>query len=91
MGGRRGAIIGATVNSIIISFLPLYVLPVLGDLKMAASTFADTDYLIPGILLGKLGETGAIALTTGIIAFTVIVILVSMFMKSPKAADDNNK
>lgn len=89
MGGRRGAIIGATVNSIIISFLPLYVLPVLGDLKMASSTFADTDYLIPGILLGKLGSTGAVALTTGIIAFTVIVILVSMFMKSPKTANDN--
>lgn len=91
MGGRRGAIIGATVNSIIISFLPLYILPVLGDLKMAASTFADTDYLIPGIILGKLGNFGSVALTTGIIALTVIVILVSLSMKSPKTADDSKK
>lgn len=86
MGGRRGAIIGATVNSIIISFLPLFVLPVLGDLKMAASTFADTDYLIPGIVLGKLGNMGSTALTIGIIAFTVIVVLVSLFMKKPSKA-----
>src|SRR5699024_5017988 len=54
-GGRRGAILGATVNSLLISWLPLYILPMLGSLKLAASTFADTDYLVPGILLGKLG------------------------------------
>lgn len=86
MGGRRGAIIGATINSIIISFLPLFVLPVLGDLKMAASTFADTDYLIPGIVLGKLGNMGSTALTVGIIAFTVIVILVSLLWRKPGKA-----
>lgn len=91
MGGRRGAIIGASVNGIIISFLPLFVLPVLGSLKMAASTFADTDYLIPGIILGKLGSAGATALTIGIIAFTVIVILISLFMKSPKQATKQSK
>ena len=88
-GGRRGAIIGAIVNSLIISWLPLYILPVLGNLKMAASTFADTDYLVPGIILGNLGHLGGTVLTFSIIAFTVIVVLVSMFMKSPKA--DTNK
>ena len=52
---------------------------------MAASTFADTDYLVPGIILGNLGHLGGTVLTCSIIAFTVIVVLVSMFMKSPKA------
>lgn len=88
-GGRRGAILGAIVNSLLISWLPLYILPVLGNLKMAASTFADTDYLIPGIILGNLGRMGGTVLTCSIIAFTVIVILVSMFMKSPKANAEN--
>lgn len=82
-GGRRGAILGATVNSLLISWLPLYILPMLGSLKLAASTFADTDYLVPGILLGKLGSFGNVAITVGILAFVVIVILVSTMMKQP--------
>ena len=81
-------VIGSAVNGLLISWLPLYILPVLGDLKMAASTFADTDYLIPGILLGKLGSFGSVALTCGIIGFTVAVILVSTLMKSPKQAEN---
>lgn len=77
-GGRRGAIIGATINSLLISWLPLFILPVLGSLKLAASTFADTDYLIPGILLGKLGNYGSAAITAGIILFISIVIIYSI-------------
>lgn len=84
-GGRRGAILGAIVNSLLISWLPLFILPVLGNLKMAASTFADTDYLVPGILLGNLGHYGATALTCGIIGFTAVVCIVSALMKSPKS------
>ncbi|MCH5463941.1 PTS ascorbate transporter subunit IIC [Levilactobacillus tujiorum] len=83
-GGRRGAIIGSTVNSLLISWLPLLILPVLGGLKLAASTFADTDYLIPGILLGNLGSYGQVAITGGIIAFTAIVIIWSFFLKESK-------
>lgn len=79
-GGRRGAILGSAVNGIMISWLPLLVLPVLGNLQMAASTFADTDYLIPGILLGNLGNFGAIAIVIGILAFFIAVILVSVVM-----------
>jgi len=79
-GGRRGAIIGTTVNSLLISWLPLAILPVLGSLKLAASTFGDTDYLIPGILLGKLGSYGSVAIITGIILFTVIIIACSILL-----------
>lgn len=77
-GGRRGAIIGASVNSLLVSWLPLLILPVLGSLKLAASTFADTDYLIPGIILGKIGSLGSVALVGGIIGFALIVILCSL-------------
>lgn len=89
VGGRRGAIVGATVNSLLISWLPLFILPLLGSLKLAASTFADTDYLIPGILLGNLGKTGMVGLTVGILLFVVIVIIASaMIKKSPAKAND---
>lgn len=82
-GGRRGAVIGATVNSLLLSWLPLFILPVLGNLSLASSTFADTDYLIPGILLGNLGSLGQTALTGGILAFFVLVLLASRLMKKP--------
>lgn len=79
-GGKRGAVIGSAVNSLLISWLPLFILPVLGSLSLASSTFADTDYLIPGILLGTLGQNGAIVLTVGILGFLVLVVLTSVLL-----------
>lgn len=79
-GGRRGAVLGSAFNSLLISWLPLFILPVLGDLKIASSTFADTDYLVPGLVLGKLGEYGQMALTVGIIAFFLLVVLSSFLL-----------
>lgn len=85
-GGRRGAIIGAVVNSLLISWLPLYILPVLGNLSLASSTFADTDYLIPGILLGNIGALGQTALVVGILGFLALVCIASKLIKAPQAA-----
>ena len=82
-GGRRGAVIGATVNSLMLSWLPLFILPVLGNLSLASSTFADTDYLVPGILLGNLGGLGQTAVTVGILGFFVLVLLASRLLKKP--------
>ncbi|MFT8812199.1 MAG: PTS ascorbate transporter subunit IIC, partial [Oenococcus sp.] len=81
-GGRRGAILGSAFNGLLISWLPLLILPVLGTLKLAASTFADTDYLIPGIIIGKLGNYGSTALITGILAFILVVILTSIILNT---------
>ncbi|MCC3703812.1 PTS ascorbate transporter subunit IIC [Rouxiella badensis] len=52
-GGRRGAIIGAFVNGLIISFLPAILLSVLGGLSNS-TTFGDADFGVVGIILGKL-------------------------------------
>ncbi len=41
VGGRRGAVPGAFVNGVAITFLPLLLSPVLGDIGLANSTFAD--------------------------------------------------
>ena len=43
-GGRRGAILGAFSNGLLITFLPLFLLPVLGDMGLSNATFSDSDY-----------------------------------------------
>jgi PTS system ascorbate-specific IIC component len=55
-GGRRGAIIGAFVNGLIITFLAALLLPVLGDLGFANTTFGDSDFQWLGILVGNLAR-----------------------------------
>ena len=51
-GGRIGAAVGGFVNGILISFIPAFLLPVLGDLGFANTTFGDTDFGIVGIIIG---------------------------------------
>lgn len=53
-GGRRGAIIGAFVQGLLISFLPAILLPLMGDLGFASTTFGDADFGIVGIVLGHI-------------------------------------
>ncbi len=51
-GGRRGAILGSFAQGLLITFLPVFLLPVLGDLGFANTTFSDADFGVVGILLG---------------------------------------
>ena len=50
-GGRRGAIVGAFVSGLIISFLPAILLPMLGGLGFENTTFGDADFGVIGIML----------------------------------------
>ncbi len=52
-GGRRGALIGSFANGLLITFLPVLLLPVLGDLGYANTTFSDSDFGAVGIVLGN--------------------------------------
>lgn len=82
-GGRRGAVLGSIVNGLLISWLPLLIMPALGSFGAGASaTFADTDYLIPGAIMGSVSHFGVGALAALIIAFTVLVIIVSAVMNN---------
>ena len=53
-GGRKGAMFGAFTNGLIITFLPVLLLPVLGGLGYASTTFGDSDFGVVGILLGNI-------------------------------------
>ena len=55
-GGRRGAIVGAFANGLLITFLPAALLPVLGSLGFENTTFGDADFGAIGILLGRVGD-----------------------------------
>jgi len=74
-GGRRGAMIGAFANGVLITFLPVLLLPVLGALGFANATFSDADFGVIGILLGNLArfmsKEGIMALIVGIFAVLV--------------------
>jgi len=51
-GGRRGAVVGAFAHGMLISFLPAILLPLMGDLGFASTTFGDADFGVVGIILG---------------------------------------
>ncbi|MFU2316517.1 PTS ascorbate transporter subunit IIC [Rahnella sp. PCH160] len=74
-GGRRGAMVGAFANGVLITFLPVLLLPVLGALGFANATFSDADFGVIGILLGNLArfmsKEGIMALIVGIFAALV--------------------
>lgn len=55
-GGRRGAVIGAFVNGLIITFLAALLLPVLGSLGFQNTTFGDSDFQWFGILVGNIAK-----------------------------------
>ncbi|MFA1078615.1 PTS ascorbate transporter subunit IIC [Klebsiella pneumoniae] len=75
-GGKRGAMIGAFAHGILITFLPVALLPVLGAIGLMNTTFSDTDFGVAGIVLGNMARfmnPGMITATvTGVFAILVI-------------------
>ncbi|KXS48576.1 MAG: hypothetical protein A8274_605 [Halanaerobium sp. 4-GBenrich] len=55
-GGKKGAMLGAFVNGVLISFLPALLLPVLGSLGFANTTFGDADFGVVGIIIGYIAK-----------------------------------
>lgn len=81
-GGVRGAVVGSFIHGVIISFMPILLMPVMGDLGFQGSTFSDTDYGVTGIFLGKLADMGGqIAVVAGVLAVLVLLIGLTVFGK----------
>ena len=81
-GGKKGAIIGAFINGLLLAFLPAALLPVLGSIGFQNTTFGDFDFGVLGILIGKavenIGEIGIY----GIIAILLVILIVPNFIKT---------
>lgn len=55
-GGRRGTIVGSFLHGLLITFLPAFLMPVLGSLGFASTTFSDADFTVVGIVLGNIAR-----------------------------------
>ncbi|MEI5993465.1 PTS ascorbate transporter subunit IIC [Candidatus Enterococcus mansonii] len=81
-GGIRGAVVGSFIHGVIISFMPILLMPVMGDLGFQGSTFSDTDYGVAGIFLGKLADMGGqLAVVVGVLAVLALLIGLTVFGK----------
>lgn len=84
-GGIRGAVVGSFIHGIIISFMPLLLMPVMGSLGFQGSTFSDTDYGATGIFLGNLANIGGQgAVIIGILAILALLLILTQFSKTIK-------
>ena len=82
-GGVRGATIGAFFQGVLISFLPVFLMPVLGGLGFEGSTFSDADFGLSGIVLGVLNQFGSQGgIIIGILLILVVMVGIS-FVKKP--------
>ena len=85
-GGRLGAAFGAFVNGLIITFLPAFLLGVLGAFGSENTTFGDADFGWFGILIGSAaGLPSALGLV--LIAASGAVILGLAIMVQKKLVD----
>ncbi|MBP3088044.1 PTS ascorbate transporter subunit IIC [Corynebacterium sp. sy017] len=57
-GGRRGAFFGALTNGLIITFLPAFLMSVLGKFSSNTTTFGDADFGWLGLLIGYSTHAG---------------------------------
>lgn len=74
-GGRRGAMIGAFANGLLLTFLPAILFPLLETLGYAGTTFSDADFATLGIGLGYAAKALTPTIITIIIVSIVVIII----------------
>lgn len=74
-GGRRGAVLGAFTNGVIISILPAILLPLLGVLGFADTTYGDADLAWYGVVLGS-----AVRIPGHVVAILVLVLIAALLI-----------
>lgn len=89
-GGWKGAVLGAFVHGIAISFLPIALMPVLGSLGFADTTFSDFDFTTMGIYYGLLGRMGQIGVVIGLAIMYACIIGGSIFLRGRRNDGDHH-
>ncbi len=86
-GGRRGAILGAFGHGLLITFLPALLMPVMGVLGFANTTFSDADFTAVGIVFGNIANyvqgTGLMVIVLA--AFVAPIVWALVFPKKKAA------
>lgn len=81
-GGRVGAIIGGFVNGVFITFGAAFLLPVMGELGFANTTFGDADFQWYGILVGNVANLGGVALWVGLGVIVAALLALGIWVQS---------
>src|SRR5690606_15513309 len=88
-GGRRGAMLGSFANGLLITFLPVLLLPVLGAIGFANTTFSDADFGVIGIVLGNLARyLSPLAITGLMVALFAALVAWNLFARKKPTAGD---
>lgn len=78
-GGAKGAIFGSFAQGMLISFIPLFLMPLVSNLGFTGSTFSDTDYGVEGLLLGQSSRMGGqLAIISVVLIILAIVLLLTL-------------
>lgn len=80
-GGRRGAMIGAFANGLLLTFLPAILFPLLGSLGYQGTTFSDADFATLGIILGQAAKVVTPSVITGGVIGIIGLLVVHNFVK----------
>jgi PTS system ascorbate-specific IIC component len=73
-GGRIGAVVGGFVNGVFITFGAAFLLPVMGELGFANTTFGDADFQWYGIFIGNIANVGAPMLWAGLAVLVAVLM-----------------
>ena len=80
-GGVRGTIIGGVIQGVLLILLPAIMLPLLGQLGFANTTFGDTDFALVGIIVGQFTK-----LFSKVGVYCFVAILIALFGFSMKSS-----
>jgi len=84
-GGRRGAFLGAGFQGFLNSLLQALLFTMMAGLGFKGTTFADTDFLLTGIIIGKLGTFMPLVLAI-FVAFFAFAVWVELKITRPMLA-----